>query len=311
MKENSHYSELANNSKLESLLCCPYCKSSLQKYKKSLKCITCNLNFPIKNNLYIFNKKAQTKESQYFKNEWAKRLQDVRKYRKLKISHIIDTKEIIEFSSPLDGKILLDAGCGLGLSTIKLLKMNTKIIFLDIITESLMFINRLIEIEKIKGDFILVVADIANLPLKEKSVNIIWSGGVLEHFTSLKKPYSEIYRVLKKNGDLLFTIPNKFGLYRIISYIKERLLGSVEDHYEKGFIYYQLTNFFPKNYFSKYEIKASGIIQTFYDLLIPKLKIKLPYLLFLFYKNIIIFLSKLIPTIKFSISWFSLHGKKK
>ncbi|MEE9379451.1 MAG: class I SAM-dependent methyltransferase, partial [Candidatus Lokiarchaeia archaeon] len=252
-----------------------------------------------------------TRKSQYFKNEWAKRLQDVRKHRKLKISHIIDSKEIIEISSPLDGKILLDAGCGLGLSTIKLLKKNTKIIFLDIITESLMFIKQLIEIEKIKGEFILIAADIANLPLNEKSVNIIWSGGVLEHFHSLKKPYSELYRVLKKKGDLIFTIPNKFGLQRIISYIKEKILGSLEGHYEKGFIYYQLKNFFPNSYFSDYKIKTSGIIQTFYDILIPKLKIKLPYISFLFYKNIIIFLSKLIPSIKFSISWFRLYGKKK
>ena len=131
MKENSHYSELANNSKLESLLCCPYCKSLLHKYKNSLKCITCNLNFPIENNVYIFNKKAQTKESQYFKKEWVKRLLDIKKYRKLKISHIIDTKEIIEICSPLDGKILLDAGCGLGGMTFPLAKIVDEIIAFD------------------------------------------------------------------------------------------------------------------------------------------------------------------------------------
>lgn len=32
---------------------------------------------------------------------------------------------------------------------------------------------------------------------------------------------------------------------------------------------------------------------------------------FLFYKYLIILLSKLIPRIKFSISWFLLHGKKR
>ncbi len=69
MKENIHYSELLNNSKLESLLCCPFCKSSLQKHDKYIKCITCNLNFPIENNIYIFNKKAQTKESDHFQSE--------------------------------------------------------------------------------------------------------------------------------------------------------------------------------------------------------------------------------------------------
>ena len=240
---------------LEDIICCPICKSDLEVKKITLKCNKCDQKFLFNDGIYIFNQNIQSKVSKYFKDVWLKNIANIDNYIKPKISHIIDSNEINEITSPLKDKILLDAGCGLGLSTIRLLKVDAKIIFLDIITESLIFIKKFIEKQNIQGRYLLIAADIVNLPLKSNSIDVIWSGGVLEHFRSIAKPYFELYRVLKGEGDILFTIPNKFGLQRILSSIKEIILGPIENHYEKGFVYSHLDNFFPKKLFISYRIR--------------------------------------------------------
>lgn len=296
---------------LKSLICCPYCHSSLNETKSYFECKKCNLNFPIKDGIYFFNIKSKVKESLLFKKIWEEQLNNIEKYKKPTISQSIDTREILKLSHPIKNKILLDAGCGTGLSTLNLINKGADIIFLDVIPESLEFVQAIISLNKIKSKTLFIVGDIINLPLKSKSVDIVWSGGVLEHFYSIKRPYIELYRVLKNKGDLIFTIPNKFGLQRIFTSIREKLISYPEGHYEKGFSHYQLSNLFPKKHFSSYKIILSGIEQTYYDILIPTIKVKLPHIFFLFYKYSIIFLSKIIPLIKFSFSWFLLYGKKR
>jgi len=310
MMDNSNYINNFESSQLDSILCCPSCKSSLKKFKSILKCEKCNLEYPIKDNIYYFNIQNIEKESKFFKQEISDKLKNINEYKNQTYSQKFDAKLIENYASPLKDKILLDAGCGTGLSTLILLKMGVSIIFVDIIQESLEFIKNLIKINNISGNYLLIVGDITKLPLKRKSIDIIWSGGVLEHFKSLKRPYLEFYRILKNKGDLVFTIPNKFGFQRILSTIKDRLFKSQEDHFETGFIYYQLKNLFPKRFFLKFKIISAGIEQTYYDLLQPVFKFKLPKITFLFYKNICLFLSKLSPPIKLSESWFILYGKK-
>ncbi len=61
----------------------------------------------------------------------------------------------------------------------------------------------------------VILADISNLPFKDKSVISMVSFGVLEHISLLEKTILEIYRVLQDNGEFIFGIPCEGFLYRL------------------------------------------------------------------------------------------------
>jgi SAM-dependent methyltransferase len=296
---------------LEEYLLCPFCRKTLIKKPHYFECVACNKQFPIKNGIIYFTSEKSKKVSSKFKSDWEEILHNVSENIIESRSHIVDINSILKKVDSIDNKLILDAGCGRGLSTVSLLEKNANVIFLDIIPEALKVVSKIIEFRNYNSNFLLIVADLNSIPIKKESIDIIWSGGVLEHFKETFIPYSELYRVLKQNGDIIFTIPNKFGLQRFLSSLKEKLYDSHEDHFEKGFIYYNLYKFFPSYAFLEYNISMTGFVQSYYDYLIPFFNLKPLKVIFIVYVYIISFLSKIFPKIKLGVSWFRLYGKKK
>lgn len=130
---------------------------------------------------------------------------------------------------------------------------------------------------------------------------------------SLKKPITEFYRTLKNKGDLILTVPNKFGFQRIIASLINIINPYPNDHFEKEFLYSHLLNLFPREFFSKTHVFEYSLEQFFYEILLPKFKIlsKISNITFQFYEKSIKILSKLLFHAKFGISWFIVHTKKK
>lgn len=56
-------------------------------------------------------------------------------------------------------------------------------------------------------NYLLIHADILNMPLKKNSVDYIYGGGVIEHLKDTKSIMKELYRVLKKSGVSFNTVP--------------------------------------------------------------------------------------------------------
>ena len=59
------------------------------------------------------------------------------------------------------------------------------------------------------GDFVnnTMHQDLMDLSLKEESIDLVISSDVLEHIPNPYKAHEEIYRVLKKKGRHIFTVP--------------------------------------------------------------------------------------------------------
>lgn len=298
---------------LKSLLCCPKCKSSLIMIGNDFKCNNCTITFIFKKGIYHFTVKSR--QSSLFRKMWINKLIQTNKesFENPGLSHDLDKKAILRIVPEIYDKILLDAGCGTGLSTMSLLEKGAKIIFLDIIPETLLLVQKLIKLNKFEGKVLFIVGDVPNLPLKNEKLDIIWSGGVLEHMRSLKKPITEFYRTLKSKGDLILTVPNKFGFQRIIASLINIINPSPNDHFEKGFLYSHLLNLFPRKFFSTTHVHEYSVEQFFYEILLPKFKIlsKISDLTYQFYEKSIKILSKLLFHSKFGISWFIVHTKKK
>jgi ubiquinone/menaquinone biosynthesis C-methylase UbiE len=79
-----------------------------------------------------------------------------------------------------------------------------------------------------------VRGDIAKLPFKSKSFDLISSNMVFEHLQEPEEQLAEIFRVLRPGGLLVFHTPNKFGYAlaagRLLpAAVKTRLAGVLQD----------------------------------------------------------------------------------
>lgn len=111
----------------------------------------------------------------------------------------------------IEGKEILDIGCGTGLYSLTFLKLGAKTVCGQDLSQS--YIKNISEKAKSLGysNFVGKVGDCANLQFDDNKFDLIFSGDVFEHITDeLKEKFlHEAYRVLKPGG--LFTIktPNK------------------------------------------------------------------------------------------------------
>lgn len=113
--------------------------------------------------------------------------------------------EFVDFSR----KIVLDLGCGNGAYTVEIAKVAKKTFAVDIEDQRLAFFRRYkkslpanlcIEIIKAPGEY---------LPFRSGEFDLVTMIEVLEHVSSEEEVLSEIYRVLKTNGDLILFVPNR------------------------------------------------------------------------------------------------------
>lgn len=125
-----------------------------------------------------------------------------------------------------EGKsVILDAGCGAGMSGLELFRDaldDIHYVGVDI-SEAADVAARRFEEQGLPGTFFQ--ADIVNLPLKERSLDAIFSEGVLHHTDSTFNAIKSLCRLLKPGGRFLFYIYKKKGPIREFTddYIREKL----------------------------------------------------------------------------------------
>lgn len=108
----------------------------------------------------------------------------------------------------IEHKLLLDAGCGTGWFSQKACERKAHVTSLDL------GVNLLDEVAK-KCDSNRVVGSILQMPFEDNYFDIVISSEVIEHVPDHKKALSELYRVLKPNGILVITTPNKLWYFAI------------------------------------------------------------------------------------------------
>lgn len=127
--------------------------------------------------------------------------------------------------------ILLDAGCGSGLSALELFgeRLNSiRYIGADISEAADVAAQRFAE-RGINGEFIQ--CDLTKLPFKSQSVDVVFSEGVLHHTDSTQKALAAVSSLLKVGGRVMFYVYNKKSPIREFTddYIRQRLQGMKPD----------------------------------------------------------------------------------
>lgn len=115
-------------------------------------------------------------------------------------------------------KKFLEVGCGLGYFSHQASKMGAKVTGIDI-GPKLVAINKKLTP---KGKFL--VSSASKLPFRKDYFDIVLSTEVIEHVDDQKSALKEMCRVLKKNGILVITTPNRIfkPLFDFLSFIRIR-----------------------------------------------------------------------------------------
>jgi arsenite methyltransferase len=126
-----------------------------------------------------------------------------------------------------ESKILLDAGCGSGLSALEFFgkRLNSvRYVGADISEAADVAAKRFSE-RGIRGQFIQ--CDLTKLPFGEESVDAIFSEGVLHHTDSTRNALASITKLLKVDGRIMFYVYKRKSPIREFTddFIRERLQG--------------------------------------------------------------------------------------
>lgn len=136
--------------------------------------------------------------------------------------HITDPI-ILDLIKPLDGKVVLEQGCGNGHLAKKISALNpSKIILLDFFESNLEFSKKNLSGANCALEF--VKADLnKQLPLASLSVDVITSSMVLSEIEKLDNAVRESNRVLKKDGTFVISIIHP--TYCLKKFLFEKLTG--------------------------------------------------------------------------------------
>jgi ubiquinone/menaquinone biosynthesis C-methylase UbiE len=105
------------------------------------------------------------------------------------------------------GTVALDVGCGTGLITNEFRRRFQRTIALDLNRWALSRMDGKPFVVKVQGDG-------ESLPIQDESVNLIVATEMIEHLEAPEKTAREIYRVLKKNGRVVGSVPSTNNIWK-------------------------------------------------------------------------------------------------
>ena len=121
-----------------------------------------------------------------------------------------------ELKDGLQGKLVLEAGCGAGRFTEILLKKGAFLVSSDL--SSAVEVN--IDNFPISDDHLVIQADINDMPYADESFDVVICLGVIQHTTDTEKTIEDLYKLVKKGGTLVidhyyYDSSNYFRLARL------------------------------------------------------------------------------------------------
>lgn len=112
----------------------------------------------------------------------------------------------------LEGKRVLDFGCGNGAQTLAFHAGPSVIVAVDIHGDDLVTLHGAASRRAISS-IAPVLSDGARLPLRSESIDCVLSFEVLEHVPDESGALEELHRVLAPGGEGVMTVPNKWWLF--------------------------------------------------------------------------------------------------
>ncbi len=110
-------------------------------------------------------------------------------------------------------KNILDAGCGIGIDMASHAMNSANVVGIDMSRKPLETAKRRIEQLNLKAK--LIQGDLEMLPCRRNSFDMCYSNGVLHHTPNPEAALSEVKRVLKNEGEVIFLLYHRYSLATI------------------------------------------------------------------------------------------------
>lgn len=195
-------------------LCCPDCRGELELKSETLICKSCSNNYPIVESIPVLLPKSIADDVKMSREKWEKeyrRTIDKKKMTKLKNGFkktYLDSamKYFNKILKSLKAKRYLEIGSGPFFIGQELAKLGIFAVGIDYSLGATKLAQAYLKEEKI-DNYLLVCGDITKMPFKDNVFDLLYGGGVIEHFKDTKSVVKENYRVLKRDGLAFNTVP--------------------------------------------------------------------------------------------------------
>lgn len=150
---------------------------------------------------------------------------------------------LIDFAA-LDGKDVLEIGCGSGVHAKLLARAGARVTAIDLTPTAVELTRRRLELAGLEAE--VLEADAEAMPFEDRSFDFAWSWGVIHHSERTDRVIAEVARVLRPGGRFSFMVYHRnsitwWGQYQLArGVLKGELLrmrpAEVADKYADGVI---------------------------------------------------------------------------
>lgn len=123
----------------------------------------------------------------------------------------------------LQGRQVLEIGCGMGLHSLELARRGAKVRAVDL-TESAVEVTQA-RMKEFDVDAEIRCADAESLPYDSQTFDFVWSWGVIHHSARTARIVREIARVLKPEGEARVMVYNRDGRIARLMLLRHYILG--------------------------------------------------------------------------------------
>jgi 2-polyprenyl-3-methyl-5-hydroxy-6-metoxy-1,4-benzoquinol methylase len=231
---------------LTGILACPVDRSNLEVREEKLICEQGHI-FPVEEGVPIFaeavrreavprNMEPSLRDARQegsidaFVNEW---LVNTNGNLYARVRGKLERYPVPQWPLPAaPGQIVLDVGCSWGRWSVAAARAGFIPIGLDVHIDALAAAGRVSRQLGVDASF--VCGDVEALPLRAKTVDVVFSYSVLQHIDRVKVAhfFEEAARVLKPGGLCFVQLPNAFGAYSIVRQAKRGFRDAAPNTFE-------------------------------------------------------------------------------
>ncbi len=215
-----------------SIIGCPQCKDSLVAWPRSLHCSRCRVDYPVTDGIPSLispfvraaMQEGQAPVKDFYLTERYDHTKDPKglefmyhRYRRWETS-----MQVLKLLRPWD--VVLDIGCGTGLITRKVAPLSHMVIAMDLNPWSLARLNGTPRTAVIQGDGEAIAA-------QDDSVDLVIATEMVEHLETPDKIAREIFRVVKKGGHVVGSVPSTSPIWKLRDRLSMTCPGNEPVHF--------------------------------------------------------------------------------
>ena len=174
------------------ILRCPVCGSSLQQQQQGCRCSSCQREFPLVRGVLRFVDASNYADS--FSYQWHR---FSRTQLRAEFSERNFQRKTGLRVEDLQGKVVLDVGCGMGRFADIATRWGATVVGIDLSTAAEVAATNLAD-----RDFVALQADVFALPFAPASFDCIYSVGVLHHTPDCERAFKSLPKYLKPGGTI-------------------------------------------------------------------------------------------------------------